>query len=193
MLDLCCLGLNFFFLISDLHLYHLSTKLREVFSRVCLSGDQQGIYRGSNVTITHNALDLTVQRLYPSRPQSLGCWTSLYRDANGPTPHCKGMVLPWYCPSPPCIGPHCTRTQASPPGHVRTCSTWTSLYRNPLLVTSGGQDWKPVQTCSPEDPPDADFWWLMKHAYSRQAVVRILLECFLVQVSKFAGDDTCSE
>ena len=60
-------------------------------------------------------------------------------------------------------------------------------------MTSGGQDWKPVQTCSPEDPSDADFWWLMKHAYGRQAVVRIVLECFLVQVSKCAGDDTCSE
>ena len=31
-----------------------------------------------------------------------------------------------------------------------------------LLVTSGGQDQKPVQTCSLEDPhTDADIWWLV--------------------------------
>ena len=31
-----------------------------------------------------------------------------------------------------------------------------SLYRAPLLVKSCGQDWRPVQTCSLEDPRGAD-------------------------------------
>ena len=41
---------------------------------------------------------------------------------------------------------------------------WTSAYRVPLLplgLTSGGQDWKPVQTCSLEEPPPppTNFYW----------------------------------
>ena len=59
----------------------------------------------------------------------------------------------------------------------------TSLYRDPLLlVTSGGQDWRFVQTCSPEEPPPN--WYL--HLVATKAhtvgkrVVCILLECFLV-------------
>ena len=31
-----------------------------------------------------------------------------------------------------------------------------------LLLTSGGQDWKPVQTCSLEPLTGANIWWLLK-------------------------------
>ena len=68
---------------------------------------------------------------------------------------------------------------------------WTSLDRPalfctgpcPPLVTSGGQDRKPVQTCSLEDltvpPMSADIWWLVTEACTVAGrAVRILLECF---------------
>ena len=35
--------------------------------------------------------------------------------------------------------------------------------QGPLLVTSGGQDWTPIQTCSLEDLPCADIWCLLKN------------------------------
>ena len=60
----------------------------------------------------------------------------------------------------------------------------TLLYRAlPPLVTSGGQDRKPVQTCSLEDltvpPMSADIWWLATKACTVAGrAVRILLECF---------------
>ena len=59
-------------------------------------------------------------------------------------------------------GPHCTGTS--------------------LVVMSGGQGWRHVQTCSLEDPPTgAEIWWLMKHMCTvGKRVVCILLECFLV-------------
>ena len=58
----------------------------------------------------------------------------------------------------------------------------------PLLVTSDGRHWRPVQTCSfqtlgplnPSTPTEVDIWWLLKHVQSAKRVVRILLECFLV-------------
>ena len=35
---------------------------------------------------------------------------------------------------------------------------------SPLLLTSGGQHWRPLQTCSLEDPPRSDIWWWpLKH------------------------------
>ena len=57
----------------------------------------------------------------------------------------------------------------------------------PLLLTSGGQDWILVQTCSLEDftvqPPrlvlKSGGWLLMMG----QRVLRTLLECFLVENS----------
>ena len=35
-------------------------------------------------------------------------------------------------------------------------------------VTSGGQDWKPVQTCSLEDPPTHQGWHLVATGYGWQ-------------------------
>ena len=57
----------------------------------------------------------------------------------------------------------------------------------PLLVTSGGQDWRRVQTCSPEDltvQPQTPLMltsggYLLEHIQWARAV-RILVECFLV-------------
>ena len=69
------------------------------------------------------------------------------------------------------LEPQCTGS----PRQVQTCATWTSLDRNSLLVTSGGQDWRPVQTCSLEVlPSGADIWWLLKHVPS----AHIPLQCF---------------
>ena len=54
---------------------------------------------------------------------------------------------------------------------------WASLYRDPLpdvgthctgtpVMTSSGQDWRPVQTYSLEGPLSADIWWLLKQVRS---------------------------
>ena len=139
-------------------------------SRVCRLFCLQG---KSHVPITHDALDINVQ----------------------------GIPLALALPPPPDIGPHwtrppwpldmelhCTRTPlTAAPGHR------TSLYKDPwppLLVTSGGQDWRPVQTCSPRppnqywnlvaktgdlsnlftwgSPTSAASWWLLKDVRSAQ-------------------------
>ena len=82
----------------------------------------------------------------------------------------------------PDIGPQCTGTASPAPRHATSLYSdtpgpqfprfGTSLYRDPLLLISGDQNWRPVQTCSLEDstsnPCCADIWWLF------------LLECFLV-------------
>ena len=51
----------------------------------------------------------------------------------------------------------------------------------PLLLTSGGQDWIPIQTCSFEDLPpvltSGGYW--ITYGWHKRAV-RILLECFFV-------------
>ena len=57
---------------------------------------------------------------------------------------------------PWCNIPHCTRPSL---GH----QTW-----DPLLVTSGGDPWRPVQTCSIGDTPPCDIWWWpqkLKHSF----------------------------
>ena len=70
---------------------------------------------------------------------------------------------------------------------------WASLYRPPstapgirhgtwwpLLLTSGGHHWRPVQTCSFEDLSPHWYWHLVVEALMvGKPVVRILLECFL--------------
>ena len=49
--------------------------------------------------------------------------------------------------------------------------TWTSLYRDRLLVTSGGHHWRSVQTYSFQDPTcsGADIWWLLMYVQLSQA------------------------
>ena len=88
--------------------------------------------RGSHVTITHDASDITMQGI----PNS------------------------------------------SPPPDMAS--------QTPLLLTSGGQDWRPVQTYSLEDIPS---WlpssgnWNNRYGQCKRTV-SILLECFLVTTHK---------
>ena len=74
-------------------------------------------------------------------PFSMMHWTSLYR-------------APWPCnPSPPPVPPQ----------------TWDMGTPGPspffLLVTSGSHHWRCVETCSLEDYPSTDIWWLPKHVW----------------------------
>ena len=53
----------------------------------------------------------------------------------------------------------------------------------PLLLTSGGHHWRPVQTCTPEElpPHQSDIYWRPpKHVPIGKRAACILLECFLV-------------
>ena len=71
--------------------------------------------------------------------------------------HREGIPCDRY---PSCIGPHCT----GPPGSGPSCRHGTWGPSMPLLVTTGGHHWRPVQTSSLEDPPPStDIWWLPKH------------------------------
>ena len=92
----------------------------------------------------------------PMWPLPMMYWTSLYR--NPPL----ALQLPTHA------GSHQTRTPSPGPSF-------------PLLVTSGGPDWRLVQTCSLDEPPGADIWWLLNHIPSTKQAIRILLECFLIQ------------
>ena len=112
--------------------YHLPTKLREcnVFSHVC----QSFWPWGSHVTITHDALDLTIQRpLYIQGTPSPGP-IPLYRDQLWPKP--PGPAAPCYW--------HLVATMGDMFKHVHLMT--------PVVVTSGGQDQRHVQVCSLEDP-----------------------------------------
>ena len=85
----------------------------------------------SHVTITHDALDVTVKGpLMPLAPAPHPSPQDIAHHITG-TPH-----IPSYSPSLPLL-------------EVRPHRTGTSL----LLVTSGGHDWIPVQTWSPDDRP----------------------------------------
>ena len=92
----------------------------------------------------------------------------------------EGLFLcdhyPW------CITPHHTETCPPPQSQLPLCTgTPPDLS---LLVTSGGQDWRPVQTCSLEDP-HYQCWHLAASCWSTYggwAAVRILLECFRVSL-----------
>ena len=67
------------------------------------------------------------------------------------------------------------------------CPPWTSDHGTscpsptPLLLTSGGHHWRPVQTCSPEIPIPSGVTSGGGHwsTYGFKWAVRILLECFL--------------
>ena len=99
---------------QPLDYYHPPTKLLEgnVFSHVCLSFCS---HRGPHVTITHDALDLSVQ-------SPLGLPPS---PGHGDPPKFQPPK-----PAPPNMGHGDPLTPA------------------PLIVTSGGHHWRPVQTYS---------------------------------------------
>ena len=68
----------------------------------------------------------------------------------------RGKVPCDHCPW--CIGPHCTGPQSQYPlctgpvyVHIPGLTPFTGPQSYPPLMTSGGQDWKSVQTCSLED------------------------------------------
>ena len=77
---------------------------------------------GSYVTITHEALDLTVQKA------------------------------------------------SIPDAPLQDSRTLDITVQAPLLVTSGDHHWRPIQTCSLQDPSPTgtDIWWLLKHVLSVQ-------------------------
>ena len=78
------------------------------------------VHRGSDMTIIHDALDLTVQ---PTLSQT---WD---------------------------MGPHAPSTHPHP-------QTWAlrdpQSRPGPLLLTSAGHHWRPVETCSLQDSPSTD-------------------------------------
>ena len=77
-------------------------------------------------------------------------WTSLCGDTPQP------LLRPF--------SRHGTPTPAPALSPLQTWDTLASCPLGPLLVTSGGHHWTPVQTCSLEDPPiGADIWWPPKH------------------------------
>ena len=115
-------------------------------------------------------------------------------------PHCTGtpLTLP---PSPPPQTGHLTVQEHSSlgPRHLGygtpphpltqpfwTCSTLFNLdlqVQGPLVVTSGGQDWISVQTCSLKDPPSWCWHLVATEVFTvGKWTVRILLVCFLVSV-----------
>ena len=54
-----------------------------------------------------------------------------------------------------------------------------------LVVTSGGLEWRPAQTCSLEDALGVDTWWLAtKACMVGEWVVNVLLDYFLVTTRK---------
>ena len=101
-------------LTSDLPLCTLPHNQCNVFNHVRLS-----VHRGSHVTISHDALDLT--------------WSA---------PACP----------PPDMRPNCTWASGNDIWWLRleTCSTVYTW--GPPVITSWGQDWRPILICSLEDP-----------------------------------------
>ena len=93
----------------------------------------------SNI-FSHVCLSVCLSTGGPMWPLHMMHWISLYREPPGPNPGPPRLVMEPHWP-------HCTGTIPPP-----------SLYRHPtspgsLVVTSGGQDWRSVQTCSLEDIP----------------------------------------
>ena len=68
----------------------------------------------------------------------------------------------------PDMGRHCPGTPLALSFLYRDSLTKT-LSPSPLIVTSGGQDWRSVQTCTLEDPPAplllTSGSWLPKHTW----------------------------
>ena len=95
------------------------------------------------------------------------------------------------------IGPHCTRpprhqtwylltpvhqTWDPPPPRTSDLEPSMAPAQPPQLVTPGGHHWRPVQTCSFEDPPGATSNGCRWSMYISKRTVGILLECFLVSL-----------
>ena len=102
---------------------------------------------------------------------------SVHRGGGFPCDH-----YPW------CLGPHYTgspwpwpwlKYTFSAPLDIRPGTSCPSP--TPLLLTSGGHHWRPVQTCSPEIPIPSGVTSGGGHwsTYGFKWAVRILLECFL--------------
>ena len=104
--------------------------------------------RGSHVTITHNALDFTIQPpfLCLVTPSPLH-GTLIYRDQGT-----WDLVVQ---------GPLLMTSGDKDWRPVQTCSPQDLS----TVLTSGGKNWRPVQTYSPQDPPpsSANIWWLLRH------------------------------
>ena len=68
-------------------------------------------------------------------------------------------------------------TIEEPPGPAPLC---TGTLQLPILI-SDGKDWRPVQTCSLEDPVLTSGRWLLKYIHTvGERAVCILMKCFLV-------------
>ena len=157
--------------------YRLPTKYREgnVFARVYLS-------TGGHVTITHDALDLTIQDLPPgpgsgsdpsrhgiSRPTQLPQTCDLRTNPPHPHPHPRPALAP--VPSKHGI-----------PGRLLALPPVSDIW------------WPSMETCSNlfilGSPTSVHILWWSTYSLRKQAV-RILLECFLVYFS-IAGGKTFS-
>ena len=86
------------------------------------------------------------------------------------------------------MGPHCTKNTflvpAVPTGHGTPLHSTPTL---PPLVTSGGQDWRPVQTCSLEDPfpplvlTYGDYWSMyIRRAGSTHPTAMLSYDCYWI-------------
>ena len=89
---------------------------------------------GPHVPITNDALNYNIRGplLHPPPRHGTLLYGDHYSSPLDMVPHCMGTPLPQQLPLD--MGPH----------------VWGPLA---LLVKSGSQDWRPVQTCSLEDPP----------------------------------------
>ena len=125
------------------------------------------------MTITHNTLNLIVQRhSTPLVKPSSGHGTSLYREPLAPAPPGHGTLL--YRDSSPLPVLTSGDDPWGSPGHG------TSLYRalGPIhpFLTSTDVWWPRLKICSNLFTPStgADIWWLLKH----------VLECFVFTAHK---------
>ena len=87
----------------------------------------------------------------PMWPLLMLPWTLPYRD---PFPSLQGPLAP------------------PPPLYRDPCLPALVLALDPLVVTPGGQDCRPVQTCSLEDPTTSNIWWPRPDAKLLSCTVR---------------------
>ena len=142
--------------------FHLLMERQRLCFHLCLSTEEMG----SHVIINHDALDTLYEVPSPS-------------PSTGPTPLPPtwnlGPPHPW--PQPPYLNMGETLDHPNLPWHGILVPLAPVT---PLLVTSGGHHWRPVQTFSPEDPHQ--YWHLVATTEANTVgkwAVRILLECAL--------------